>query len=193
MEVDESIVQLGEKLDAWWGRFSAMLDSEDRVAQANALLNGYEIAKEFDRIKAEGIAIIERLLAYSATLPRDERAASLVRSFEFSARLADALHDEFSDVADGETKVVGLADTIVKALNGIKPGRSQLATLLDHPDPSVQSLAGAYLIDLMPERVISVLQEVRENRRGRSAGMRALVTLMGWKYGRKSRFNSLAE
>jgi hypothetical protein len=190
MEVDESIVQLGEKLDAWWATFSTMLDSEDRVAQAKALLNGYEIAKEFDRIKAEGIAIIERLLAHSATLPQDERAASLIRGFEFGARLADTLHDEFRDIADGETKVVRLMDAIVKALNGIMPGRSQLASLLDHADPSVRSLAGTYLIDLMPERVISVLEEVRGTRRGQSAGMRALTTLFGWEHGRASRFSS---
>jgi hypothetical protein len=29
MEIDESIVLLGEELDAWWEEFSPMLDSED--------------------------------------------------------------------------------------------------------------------------------------------------------------------
>jgi hypothetical protein len=32
MDIDESIVQLGQKLDAWWDDFSPTLDSEDRVA-----------------------------------------------------------------------------------------------------------------------------------------------------------------
>jgi hypothetical protein len=34
MEIDESIVLLGEELDAWREEFSPMLDSEDRGAQA---------------------------------------------------------------------------------------------------------------------------------------------------------------
>jgi len=192
MEVDE-IAQLGRQLDAWWESFSTMLDSEDRVTQGKALLSGFEIAKEFDRLKAEGIAIIEKLLVSSNTLLGNERADSLIRSFEFSAKLADILHDEFRDIADGETKVVRLADAIAKGLNKINPGRIRLAELLEHPDPGVRSLAGTYLIDLMPERVISVLRGVRENKRGQSAGMRVLVTLMGWERGRVSRFNSLTD
>jgi hypothetical protein len=191
MEADESIVQLRRQLDAWSDAFSAMLDSEDRVAQGKTLLRGYEIAKEFDRLKGEGIAIIEKILVGFNALPEHERADSLIRGFELSARLADVLHDEFRDIADGETKVVHLVDEIVRSLNKISPGRIRLAKLLDHPDPSVQSLAGAYLIDLMPERVISVLRGVRENERGCSAGMRALVTLTGWEHGRVSRSNSL--
>lgn len=193
MEVDESIVQLGSQLDAWWEAFSAMLDSEDRVMQGRALLRGFEIAKEFDRLKADGIAIIQKLLVRSNALPEKERADSLIRSFEFSARLADTLHDEFRDIADGETKVVHLVDEIVMGLNKISPGRVRLAELLDRPDPGVRALAGAYLIDLMPERVISVLRGVREDRRGRSASMRALVTLTGWEHGRVSRFSSLTD
>jgi hypothetical protein len=49
MEIDELIVRLGQKLDAWWDGFSPMLTSEDRLAQGKALLSGFEIAKEFDR------------------------------------------------------------------------------------------------------------------------------------------------
>jgi hypothetical protein len=90
--------------------------------------------------------------------PDDERAASLIRGFEFGASLADTLHDEIRDIADGETEVVHLMDAVVKALDEIKPQRSGLVGLLDHADPSARSLAGAYLIDLMLERVTSVLE-----------------------------------
>jgi len=41
MEIEESIVQLGKKLDAWWDGFCPMLDSEDRLAQGKALLRGF--------------------------------------------------------------------------------------------------------------------------------------------------------
>jgi len=188
MEI-ESFVKVGEKLSKLWEEISGLLDSEDHVAQARALLRGREIVKEFELLKTEALAIIAALLDDSNSVSDDERAASLIRGFEFGARLADTLHDEFRDIADGETKVVRLTDAIVKAL----PGRIRLAVLLDHPDPGVRSLACTYLIDLMPERVISVLEEIREKRRGQSAGMRALTTLFGWEHGRVSRCSSLAK
>jgi hypothetical protein len=189
MEIDDSIVQLGEKLDAWWDGISPLLDSEDRVAQGKALLRGFEIAKEFDRLKADGLAAITALIDRHDPVADDEGAASLIRGFEFGARLADTLADEFADIADGETKVVRLMDNIVKALDRFGSGRAALAVLLDHPDPGVRALAGFYLIDLMPERVSSILGQVRQEARGRSAGMRAYIALLGWQLEGKSRYN----
>jgi hypothetical protein len=191
MEIEESFVKVGEKLDNLWDELSGMLDCEDRVTQGKALLRGFEIAKEFDRLKVKAIATITALLDRSDSVSDDERAASLIRGFEFGARLADTLHDEFSDIADGETKIVRLMDAIVKALNVIKPGRARLAVLLDHPDPGVRALAGAYLIDLMPERVIPILRQVEDNEDANSAHFRAYATLFCWKYARKSRFSGL--
>src|ERR1700730_12145171 len=155
MEIDESIAQVGQKLDAWWDELSAMLYSEDRVAQGKALLHGFEIVKEFDRIKADGLAAITALMTHHDLMTSDERAASLIRGFAFAAKLADTLHDEFSDV-DGETKVAHLMFAIANALDAIGSGRAALAVLLDNPDPSVRASAGAYLIKLMPERVIAI-------------------------------------
>jgi len=192
MDVDESIVQLGQKLDAWWDGFSSMLDSEDRVAQGDALLRGIEIAKEFDRLKTDGLAAITALIDRHDLAPDSERAASLIRGFEFGARLADTLHDEFRDTADGETKVMRLTDAIVKALDTIGRGRAALAVLLDDPDPGVRALAGAYLIDLLPERVGPILHQIEEEARGRSAGFRAHWALLAWEREGKSRFNYLS-
>ena len=191
MDIDESIVQLGQKLDAWWDGFSPMLNSEDRVAQGKALLRGFEIAKEFDRLKADGLAIITALLDRRDPVADDERAASLIRGFEVGTRLADTFHDEFRDTADGETKVMRLMDAIVKALDTIGSGRGALAVLLDHTDLGVRALAGAYLIDLLPERVCPVLRQIEEKARGRSAGFRAHWALLAWQRERKSRFNYL--
>jgi hypothetical protein len=192
MEI-ESFIEVGEKLSNLWDEISRLLDSDDHVAQAKALVRGREIVKEFEWLKAGALATITALLNRSDLGSGDERATSLTRGFEFGARLADTLHDEFRDIADGETKVVRLTDSIVRDLNAISPGRIRLAVLLDHPDPGVRSLACTYLIDLMPERAISVLKEVREVRRGRSAGMRALTTLFGWEHGRVSRCSSLTK
>jgi hypothetical protein len=169
-----------------------MLDTEDRVAQGNALLRGIAIAKEFDRLKTDGLTAITALIDRHDLTPDSERAASLIRGFEFGARLADTLHDEFRDTADGETKVVCLTDAIVKALDTIGRGRAALAVLLDHPDPGVRALAGAYLIDLLPERVCPILHQVEEEARGRSAGFRAHWALLAWERERKSRFNYLS-
>ena len=193
MELEDSVIQLGERLDGWWAKFSTLLHSEDRTAQGKALLQGFDIAKEFDRLKAEGLAAITALLDRHDPAADDERAASLIRGFEFGARFADTLHDEFRDTADGETKVVRLTDAIVKALDRIGSGRAALAALLDHSDPGVRALAGVYLIDLLPERVSPILRQVEEEARGRSAGFRAHWALLAWQREGKSRFNYLSE
>jgi hypothetical protein len=192
MDIDESIVQLGQKLDAWWDAILPMLNSEDRVAQGKAMPSGFEIAKEFDRLKADGLAAIKALLDRHDPGSDGERVASLIRGFEFGARLADTLHDEFRDTADGETKVVRLIDAIVKTLNMIGSGRAALTALFDHPDPGVRALAGAYLIDLMPERVGPILRQIEEEAPGRSAGFRAHWALLAWEREGKSRFNYLS-
>lgn len=127
MEIDDSITQLGAKLDAWWAKFSAILYSEDRTAQGNALLRGFEIAKEFDRLKAEGLAAITALLncqgADDGT--HAERVASLLQGFAFGAKLASTLHGEFRDTKT-EIIVVNLMYTIVEALDAIDPAGPRL-------------------------------------------------------------------
>ena len=96
------------------------------------------------------------------------------------------------DTADGENKVVILMDEIVKALNRIGSGRAALAALLDHPDPGVRAYAGVYLIDLMPERVCPILQQVRKEVRGLSPNLRASMTLIAWERVGVARFNYLS-
>ena len=118
MDVNQSIMQLGARLDAWWDRFCPLIDSDDRVAQAKALLSGFEIAKEFDRLKTDGLAAIQTLLDDCNAPSGDKGGKSLIGGFEFGARLANILHDEFLDT-DAETKVMRLLDAIVIALNGM--------------------------------------------------------------------------
>jgi hypothetical protein len=191
MEIDESIAQLGEKLHEWFYGNTATFASDDRQAQAEALLRGFDLVKEFDRLKADGLAAITALLARQDETTDEQRVASLIRGFEFGARLADILHDEFRDIADGETKVVRLMDEIVIALNAIGSGRAALAVLLDHPDAGVRALAGFYLIDLLPERVVPILHQIEEKKDASSALFRAHWALLGWELEGKSRFNYL--
>jgi hypothetical protein len=114
MEVDERIVELGAKLDEWLDGNLTTLAFQDRRTQAKALLRGFDIVKEFDRVKADGLKAITALLNHHDHVTADRRAASLIRGFEFAAKLAHSLHDELLDT-DGESKVLRLMDTIVQA------------------------------------------------------------------------------
>ncbi len=190
MEVDESIIQLGQKLDAWFDTNAVTFASEDQVTQGKALLAGIEIMQELDRLKADGMAAIQELLDDRKAPSSRERVASLIRGFEFGAKLADTLHDELLDT-DGETRVMRLTDAIVKALDAIGAGRVALGVLLDHPDAGVRALAGAYLIDLMPDRVVPILRDIEQTEHCNSAHFRADFAVLGWERQRKSRFNFL--
>ena len=46
------------------------------------------------------------------------------------------------------------------ALDATGAGQVALARSLDHPDIGVRVLAGAYLIELMPDRVVPMLREI---------------------------------
>ncbi len=190
MDADQSIVQIAEKLDAWWDDFSSLLVSKDRAAQIKALVRGIEIVKKLDRLKVDGTAAITSMLGRRHSDTEQEYAASVLRAFVFSARLANTLHDELLDT-DGENEVWHLMDTIVQALNKIGRGRAGLDVLIEHPDASVRGAAGAYLVDLLPDRIIPVLREVEEKEDANSAHFNAHWALLAWERERKSRFNYL--
>jgi hypothetical protein len=193
MQIDESIAQLGVKLDGWLDRSLPVFSSDNRAVRGKAIRRGIAIIKEFDRLKAEGIAAITALLnRHVAPADSDNRNASLIRAFEFGAKLADALHDEFLDT-DGERMVWRLLDRIVLALDKVGPSRAAMNVLFDNPDPGVRASAGTYLIDLMPERVVPMLRDIDEAGGGRSADFRAHWTLLAWEREGKSRFNYLSK
>ena len=175
MEVDE-ISRLAEKLDAWFDGILPLLESNDAAAQSKALLDGVEIAKEFDRIKEEGIAVLNALLNRQDNA--DGRVASLVQGFAFGVQLLGALY-ELGDT-DGGNKGAHLVRDVVKKLDAIEPGGVSLAALLDHPDDVVRVYAGQYLIDRMPERVVPALRSIDEKNDGRHASMRAMTVLFPW-------------
>jgi hypothetical protein len=188
MEIEDAIVQLGEKLDAWLDNNLATISSMDRVAQFKALLAGIDITKELDILKAQGIAAIAALLKRQDA--DEERAASLIKGFEFAAKLEGTLKDELQDI-DGVNKLVVLMDQISHSLDAIGPGRVALAGFLDHPDDRVRASAGAYLLSvgLMPERVLSVLHDIEDKGLGDSADFTAHWAIVHWeregKYGVK--------
>ena len=192
MEIETSIVELGSKLDDWFQNSRRTFASQDRMAQGRALLSGFELVKELDRLKSEGTAALTKLLSSDISVSSNERPAALLHGFELGAKLADVLYDELLDT-DGKTNVLRLMDAIVLALNAIHPGRAAITALFDHPNAGVRASAGAYLIDLMPDRVVPLLKEIDEKSDGSSASFTAHWALLAWRLDKKSRFNYLSE
>lgn len=190
MEADQAIAELGARLDAWFDGSAETFASQDRTAQGKTILRGVEIIRQFDRLKADGKAAISSLLDRYDAPADDEHGLSLIRAFEFGAKLADALHDEFLDT-DGENEVWHLLDAIVLKLEKTGSGRAALAVLFESPDLGLRAAAGAYLIDLMPDRVVPMLRAIDEAGGGKSADFGAHWTLLAWERERKSRFNYL--
>jgi hypothetical protein len=188
MEIDDAIVQLGAKLDAWLDGNLATISSMDRVAQFKAILTGVEITKELDLLKTKGVAAITALLDRQDAIAEDERVASLVRTFVFAAKLAATLSDELMDT-NGYNKVTGLMIGIANALDATGSGRAALAVLLDNADNRVRAFAGVYLIDSMPDRVLPILRDIEEKEHGNNAHFNAHCGVLGWeqegKYGVK--------
>ena len=104
MEIDGTIAKFAAKLDAWLDRSLPVFSSQGTAAHGKAIRRGIAIIKEFERLKAEGISTITRLLDRQFSFADSNRKAPLILAFEFGTRLADALHDEFLDT-DGENKV----------------------------------------------------------------------------------------
>jgi hypothetical protein len=179
MELDESIAQLAAKLDAWFDINVSTFASTDRAMQGKAIHRGIALVRELAEVKRRGLTALTTLIEDRNSTAQDQREASLLAGFKFGARLADALHDELLDT-NGETKVVHLMYAIVNALDEIDPARAALATLLDDPGAGVRAYAGAYMIKLMPERVIPILREIEEKEKANSAHFSASWTLLRW-------------
>lgn len=179
MEIDESIAQLAVKLDAWFETNVSTFEFADRVAQGRAIHDGVILVRELDELKRRGLTALTMLIEDRNSATREQRAAALLAGFRFGARLADTLHDELLDTK-AETKIVRLMRMIVDALDEIDPRRVTLTTLLNDPDAGVRAYAGAYLIKLMPERVIPILRDIEEQQKANSAHFSASWTLLRW-------------
>ena len=179
MEIDDAIAELAVKLDGWLETNIPVFESGDRAAQVSAIHSGIALATELDELKRRGLTALRTLVESRSSTTPNQRAASLLAGFRFGARLADTLHDELLDTM-GKTEVVRSMRTIVTALDEIDPGRAALVTLLSDPDAGVRAFAGAYLIKLMPERVVPILRDIEEQQQANSAHFSASWTLLRW-------------
>jgi hypothetical protein len=173
------IAKLGEQLANWFADNVSTFQTDDRVTHGKAILKGIALVKELNQLKADGLATITAVLNNQDLSTDSERIGNLVRTFAFAQKLAAALHDELLDI-DGETKVLRLVGVIVDKLDTIGPGRVALEGLLGDPDPVIQGSAAAFLIQIMPDRVVPILRAIEQNERGNGASIRAGWALSSW-------------
>ena len=190
MNPEDAIAKLAEDLDEWFEDGRSTLAVPDRFAHERAMDRGIRIVVELDRLKEQGMVAIRERLASANSELGGAQVASLIEVFKFSSRLADTLYDELLDT-NGVNEIWRLMDTIVKTLDQIARGRAALDVLLDDPRAGVRAAAGAYLIDLDPERIIPILRAIDEKGGGKHADFGAHWTLLAWERDRMSRFISL--
>ncbi len=190
VNAEDAIAKLAEDLDEWFEDGRSALAVPDRFAQGRAIDRGIRIVQELDRLKEEGMAAIKVGIIRANAELDDMLVSYLIETFKFSSRLADTLHDELLDT-DAENEIWRMMDSIVLALDKIGRGRAALDVLLDNRRVGVRAAAGAYLIDLDPQRVIPILREIDEKGGGKSADFGAHWTLLAWERERMSRFISL--
>ena len=181
MDINATIAHLGAELDKWFDGNRETFASNDRSAQTAALQRALAIDQKIEQIKTKGLVSLAAVLKGNEASPQD-RVTSLVSGIRFGARLSHTLHDELLDTT-GENQVVSLMHDIVHELDAIDPGRTALVPLLDDPDPGVRAYAGAYLIKLMPDRVVPILRDIEEKEDANSAHFTALWARVIWERG----------
>lgn len=191
MDINEQIAALGARLDNWFDEMSARMDAGDKPGQATEWLAGIQIPWRYDELKNRGFTILTALLNPVTVMSENERVAALLRGFEFAAKLEVTLYGQMMDT-DAGNQVDDLMDEIVVTLAGIGSGRAALVPLLDHNNSGVSASAGRYLIDLIPDRVIPVLQGIEKSERGFQPGFEARMVLLTWECEHVGRFNALA-
>ena len=180
MEPDKVITDIAERLDTWCKEYQATLEAGNLVAQAKVLQRGAEIAKELERIKAEGLAAMTATLVRQDWRSGVERSENLMRALVLGSILSDALSDTLMDT-EGHNTIVTQMNAIVDALDAMAAGgRLVLIPLLDHPNAGVRAAAGAYLITLIPDRVLPILRQVEESEHANSAHYTAYWARRRW-------------
>jgi hypothetical protein len=190
MSIDEQISAFAAQLDRWFFDYAAeLLQPDDEAAEIKRLVEGLGLLKRFDELKNQELAALAALLNPADVVSESERIKALLCGFERAARL-QALSREMADL-DGVKQFDHIMDNIVVALAAIGPGRTLLVPLLEHDNAPIRVFAGRYLIDLMPDRVIPILEKIDKEGDGSSDGFGAFLVLQAWEVERRGRFNAI--
>jgi hypothetical protein len=173
---EDRIEQLMQELETFPDRATAASDLE---AQQRLYLRIMEIETELKAIRSTQQAALNGLIEEkpsAAPAGEAERIARLLHAFEFAAQLGRIAGDVICD-SEYSNQWTGQANRIVTVLDAVDPGRQHLIGLLDHPLPDVRALAGAYVMEVNPERALPVLRAVHASERGLNAGWTAFFPL----------------
>ncbi|HWW33963.1 MAG TPA: hypothetical protein VNZ23_01870 [Xanthobacteraceae bacterium] len=190
MSIDDQISAFAAQLDRWFADFAAkLLQPGDETAEVKTRVAGLKLLKQFDELKSQGLASLATLSNFADVASESERIETLLRGFERAARL-EGISNDLQDW-DGVKQIDHIMDDIVVALAAIGPGRTLLVPLLKHDNARVRVLAGRYLIDLMPDRVVPILEKIDKEGDGSSDGFSAFLVLQVWEVERRGRFNAI--
>jgi hypothetical protein len=156
----------------------AAMKRKDKAAQLDIArrlkLNARDILAEK---AAAAAAIAAGLQDAMATSDPDERTAKLLKTYELAAKTRYWAYDALGDIEAGNA-AAGQVGDVLRALDAMTPGRrSALATFLDNPDVGVRVSAAANLKDVMPDRVIPILQKIKKEESASSVGFAAMRAL----------------
>jgi hypothetical protein len=143
--------------------------------KAMAPLPGLE-AEAMGLLKAEG-ARLTALLRLKRAASDDDKVAQLLEAFALAAKLTRI----WDDVYEEQKKSVACqfkGSAAGRRLDEIGEGRrGDLAVFLDGKDPGAKAMAANLLFKMMPERCLSLLEELSQSERWYSAGRIAVAGL----------------
>jgi hypothetical protein len=182
MSDDDPITKLALELDEWLEQNQAALSNTDEPQKAlEAYRKGAQILKSLDAQTTQCISKIQSVIDDASLKPDDARVEELVEAFKLGARFKAVLKDELGQT-DTCNHIIGQLNAIATALDKIGGGRGPaLAPLLDDSDLAIGATAGAYLVELMPDRVVPLLHRIAdEAERGSSAAFTAYWAYRGY-------------
>jgi hypothetical protein len=175
----DKVDALFESAEMVMDRFLAAHEKNDLKGQLDQLRIAQTLIKQYDAIRSNQRAAIERALLVSRnTSGETDRVHKLVDTFILCARVCHFASDELADI-DFHNEAVLTADEVVQALDATSAGRNALAPLLRHGNIGVRASAGAYLIKTMPEQTLPVLRAINDGEAGSSAWFTAHWAIVG--------------
>src|SRR5579883_1746177 len=173
MTEEDAITKLASELDEWLEQNDAALVNTGQPQKAlEAWQKGAQLLKRLDAETAGCIDKIQRVIDDVSPKADDARIDELLNAFTLGARFRAVLDDELVQ-KDSYNKITRQLDAIVLALDKIGGRGPVLVKLLDDPRPAICATAGAYLVNLMPDRVLPLMRGIAEAERGTSAGWTA--------------------
>jgi hypothetical protein len=171
---EANLVNLQQKMFASLKLKGQALRAGDKAAADKAIeqTTKYALAARAE-LKAEALRYAADL-KLKPTANDDTKVAQLLTAFARGCRLTRLWDDVMGEIPAGTRHAKKIYRIILPALDAIDR-RTDLALLLDDPDPSVRARAASLLKEAMPDRCIPILEDVYRTQRMLDAGW-----IAGW-------------